>query len=255
MIFKKAHLVLLAICFFYLLPLLAQAQTKEINLVGEYIPGATNSDGTGFQFELVKAIFEPLGYQVNINVYPYKRALIRVEAGQDDMMVGMIKQQNMSLAFSQVPHEADKILAIFIKKNNETWQGVKSLKNKKLVMLSSIIENVKKNPYVNKNQMIEVSKPAQALKMLRHNRADFIIMTESEYNLNYTAISPLSLSSKPIGYLEIYAAFTDSVKAKKIKTIWDDHFLPYFNSKAAKAMYKRWGVSKNYQTTLNYLAK
>lgn len=255
MLFKTIKFVLCSICCLYFLSPIAQANTKQLNLVGEYISSATNVDGTGYQFEMVKAIFEPLGYQVNINVYPYKRALKRVESGQADMVVGMIKRHDMSLKFSQAPHEADKILAIYLKKNKTSWQGLDPLKNSNLVMLSSMVENVKKNLEVNDEKIIEVSTSEQALKMINHGRADFIIMTESEYNENYKATAQVYLLSQPIGYLEIHAAFTYSVKGEAFKAIWDERFLSYLKSKEAKAMYESWDGFKNYKTTLEYLAK
>jgi len=35
---------------------------QTITVVGEVFPPMTNEDGSGQQFDLVKAIFEPLGY-------------------------------------------------------------------------------------------------------------------------------------------------------------------------------------------------
>jgi hypothetical protein len=61
---------------------------------------------------MVKTIFEPLGYQVNINVYPYKRALKQVEHGQADMMIGMIKDSNISTLFSFLMKQTKFLLSI-----------------------------------------------------------------------------------------------------------------------------------------------
>jgi polar amino acid transport system substrate-binding protein len=236
---------------FYSLCLSLNAQTQQLNVVGEYIAGATNYDGTGYQFEMVKAIFEPLGYQVNINVYPYKRALKEVEHGQADMMIGMIRHSNMSTLFSFVPHEADKILAIYRDDNVLNWQGLSTLKNKKLVMLPSISENAKEHLPILNNQVRVVNTPIQALKMLKHGRADFIIMTQAEYR--DIDDSEARFKSQIIGFIDIHAAFTDSISGVKFKKVWDEHFISYLKSDKAKSTFNRWGVSKNYVTTLNYL--
>lgn len=233
------------------------AQTQQLNLVGEYIPDITNTDGTGYQFEMVRAIFEPLGYQVNIKIYPYRRALRKVASGQADMMIGMIKHNNIPVMFSHMPHETDKILAIYLNNKNVDWQGVSTLKNKKLVMLQGMDEDAKKRLPILNEQVSVVSTPAQAFKMLTHRRADFIIMTEAEYIINYIKIAnaPSTLTSKPIGFIEIHAAFPDSIAGLKFKEIWDKHFLSYFTSEPAKMMFYRWDATENYQTTLDYLTE
>jgi polar amino acid transport system substrate-binding protein len=253
MIFKAIKFSTLAICYLLHLSASAQAQVKQLNLVGEYIESATNLDGTGFQFEMVKAIFEPLGYKVNITVYPYKRALKGVETGQADMMVGMIKHNDMPLIFSQVPHEADRILAIFLKKNVSDWQGVASIKNKRVVILSSLVENAKEKLPILNNHISEVRTPAQALKMLMYNRADFMIMTEAEYLINHMKSPQVELIAKPISFIQIHAAFTPTKKGVALKKVWDKHFIPYFKSKEATAMYKSWSASKHHKVTLEFL--
>lgn len=255
MLFRTINIAVLltlnSLCFSLL------AQTQQINLVGEYILDVTNNDGSGFQFEMVKEIFNPLGYQVNINVYPYRRALKKVESGQADMMIGMVKHSSMPLLFSNSPHEVDKNLAIYLDKKNFNWQGLSTLKNKRLVMLQGMDEDAKERLPINNEQVSVVSTSEQALKMLIYGRADFIIMTEAEYMTNYIDIATpqTNLLSQPIGFIEIHAAFTDSVAGKKLKRIWDEHFHSYLKSEKAKVMFARWGATRNYETTLNYLIK
>jgi polar amino acid transport system substrate-binding protein len=255
MIFSTLKITVFAI--FYSLCFSILAQTQQINLVGEYVSDMTNNDGTGYQFEMVRAIFEPLGYQVNINVYPYRRALKKVESGQADMMIGMIKEKNMPIIFSNYPHETDKILAIYLDKNDINWYGFSALKNKNLVMLQGMDEDAKERLPIKSHQVTVVNTPDQALKMLMYGRADFIIMTEAEYIINYVRIDnpQANLLSKPIGFIEIHAAFADSTKGNKFKEVWDKHFLTYLKSEKAKSLFYHWGASDNYNTTLNYLTK
>jgi ABC-type amino acid transport substrate-binding protein len=47
-------------------------------------------------------------------------------------------------------------------------------------VLPSISENAKENLPILNNQVRVVNTPIQALKMLKHGRADFIIMTQAE---------------------------------------------------------------------------
>lgn len=254
MVFRTVKIAVFAAFYSLCFPLFAQ--TQQLNLVGEYIPDITNNDGSGYQFEMVRAIFEPLGYQVNIKVYPYRRALKKVASGQADMMIGMIRHSNIPVIFSHTPHETDKILAVYLKEDNIDWQGISTLKNKKLVMLQAMDEDAKARLPILNEQVSVVSTPIQAFKMLKYRRADFIIMTEAEYIINYkkTANSSSNLTSQPIGFIEIHAAFPDSPSGQKFKSIWDENFLSYLTSEPAKVMFDRWGATKNYQTTLDYFS-
>ena len=145
----------------------------------------------------------------------------------------------------------------FLEKNKSKWQGLSSLKNKNITVLSSLVDNAKERLAIQSNQVNEVSTPAQAFKMLTYGRADYILMTETEgeYLLNDMDSQQNKLMSQPIGFIEIYAAFTDKIKGKQLKEIWDKHFLSYLKSKQAESLFENWGLSKNYQITLEYLTK
>ena len=69
--FHLAKLSIIRFLFFIIVFSAQQTLAETINLVAEVFPPQTNRDGTGQQFDVARAIFEPLGYTVNVNVYPY----------------------------------------------------------------------------------------------------------------------------------------------------------------------------------------
>ena len=94
---------------------------ETINLVAEVFPPQTYSNGTGQQFDIAKAIFEPLGYEINIAVYPYRRVIYLLENKQVDMAVGVTKVGNAEILFSEQPHDSDNLVAIYPKYKNIIW--------------------------------------------------------------------------------------------------------------------------------------
>jgi len=110
----------------------SNSYAETINVVGEVFPPMTNKDGTGQQFEIAKAVYETLGYKVKCKTYPYKRAKYYVEIEKADVMVGMLKTDSEKLIFAKFPHDADNIIAIYPKNKNIKWDGISTLKNKKL---------------------------------------------------------------------------------------------------------------------------
>ncbi|NQY93765.1 MAG: hypothetical protein HRT43_06330, partial [Campylobacteraceae bacterium] len=61
---------------------------KSISLTSKEWKGYTNKDGTGAYWEVVKAIYEPLGIKVNTKVLPWKRAEMTVLTKKADALLG-----------------------------------------------------------------------------------------------------------------------------------------------------------------------
>jgi len=232
-----------------------QGQTnpvKVIRVVGELLPPVTYANGTGQQFEVVKAIFEPLGYKLDISVYPYKRALRLVENGQADLMIGMLKDPRLNVLYSHAPHDADNLLAIFLNENKAKWHGIQSLDKQSLTVLAGL--SVPFQSYLPdlKYDFSEVHTREQAISKLIYNRSNYIVDTEGSYILMSTLKHSDQLAYKQIGYAEIHAAFAKSELGESIKQVWDQHYPEFIDSLEAKAIYKKWGLEREYNVTKAY---
>lgn len=217
-----------------------------IELVGEVFPPATNSDGTGQQFEMVQAIFESLGYKINVKVYPYKRALKLVETARADMMVGMLKDGDEKLLYSKYPHDADRLLAINHKENTKRWQGLTSLDNKRVLTLSGLANPIREYlPGLN-FVLREVNTRKQAMQKLLYKRTDYIIDCECGYLLEEVNDFKNSVDTHEIGFLKIYLAFAKTERGILLKEEWDKSYLQYIRSDKAKEIYQRWNMLREY---------
>ena len=226
---------------------------KTILVVGENLPPVTNPDGTGQQFEVVKAILAPLGYDIRFKVFPYRRAFRHVEIGQADMMIGLLKEPKRQVLYAKYPHDADDLLAIY---KHEQWQGVYSLNHKRLVTLAGLTSYFKKQLPNNLSYTIsEVETREQAINKLNFRRADFFIDSQGSFDLSIAQGLTSGLNQAKIGYMTIDVAFSQTVIGRQLRRDWDQHFISFIQTSEAKAIYEKWDLEKQYLATLGYFKR
>lgn len=245
--------------FIFNLFLCQQTLAETINLTGEVFPPQTNQDGSGQQFELVRAIFEPLGYNIKVNVYPYRRVLYLLENKETDMAVGLAKIKNDKLLFSDLPHDSDNLVAIYPKDSDIIWRGQSSFVDKKLLFIAGLsgafIDELylSSNLDLSLNPISEVSTRVQAMNKLLAHRDDFLIDCECGLFLDDVQPYRSQLIAKKIGLTSIYAAFPRSKKSRKLKEIWQREFPKFIKTAAARAIYQKWGLMREYGIILDVL--
>jgi len=225
---------------------------ETINLAGEFFPPQTNQDGTGQQFEVVRAIFEPLGYTIKVNVYPYRRVMYLLENSKVDMAVGLAKVENTELLFSEQPHDSDNLVAIYPKNSKVVWQGGHSLLGKRLLFTAGVREGFLSDLYLSSNidlstnPISEVSTRVHALNKLLLQRDDFLIDCECSLFLEDVKSYRSQFTAKKIGLTKIYAAFPQTKKSLKLKEIWQREFPKFIKTQAAREIYQKWGLMREY---------
>jgi polar amino acid transport system substrate-binding protein len=235
------------LCTLFLILFGGQSWSQQtINVIGEEFPPMTNADGSGQQFEVVKAIFVPMGYEVITKVYPYKRAIYVLENGHADMFVGLLKDSELKLVFSKSPHDADNVIVIYPKDKEIKWQGIKTLQNKNVAVIAGLQKPLKK--YVGDGVLAlnEVDTREQAYKKMLIGRDDFLIDCECGYLLKEVEKYREKFTFQEIGQLEIFAAFNQNGKALKLKAIWDEKFPQFILTEKAQNIYRKWGLLREY---------
>ena len=225
---------------------------ETINVVGEIFPPMTNEDGTGQQFELAKAVYETLGYKVNCKTYPYKRARYYVEIEKADVMVGMLKTDSEKLIFATLPHDADNIIAIYPKNKNIRWNGISTLKNKKLTWARGLGFD---KLFEFDHQGSEINTRRQAFQKLLLGRDDFMIDAYSGFLLKEVDSLRNRFETRKIGFILIYCCFSNTEKGNKLKKIWDKEFLEIIETGKAESVYKKWKLMREYRILTEYLDK
>ncbi len=222
----------------------ANLHAETAKVVGEPFPPMTNEDGTGQQFEIAKAVFESSGINVECKTYPYKRARRNVEVGDADMMLGMLKTDSDRLIFSELPHDADNILAIYPKNKNIKWNGINTLRGKRLAWARGLgFDSFFDFDY----QWSEIGTRKQAFKKMLKGRDDFMIDAECGFLLKEVDSMRNSFETKKIGFLRIHCCFSNTEKGKRLKKIWDREYIKLMDSGKAEAVYKKWDIMREYE--------
>jgi len=230
-----------------------QTQAKTINLTAELFPPQTNQDGSGQQFDVVRAIFEPYGYSIKVHVYPYRRVIHLLENEKMDMAVGVAKNENNRLLFSDEPHDSDNLVAVFPKNSKVNWQGDHSLLGKRLLFIAGLSEGLIKEFStsskldLSSSEISEVNTRVQALNKLLLKRDDFLIDCECGLFLNEVLSYRSQFIVKKIGFIKIYAAFSRTEKGRKLKKVWQRDFPKFIRTEAARNIYKKWGLMREYR--------
>ena len=157
----------------------------------------------GVGIDIARAVFEPLGYNVNYIIMPWADALAKVNRGEIAAVVGAGRSDDPRLVF---PSSA--ILAIsddFYVLKGISWrfQGVETLKRKRLGVIESYGYGNEVKEYIRMNSEVRGAVQAQTgnnplrtnIKKLQNNEIDVVV--ESRPVMEYTLAS-MGLEDKVI---------------------------------------------------------
>lgn len=150
-----------------------------------------DSEKPGFVIEVAKIIFEASGYQVEYQILNWTRAKDALNKGDIDAVVGMSRS---STNFDKwvFPNEALGVeqMCLFTHLDGWNYQGVDSLKGKRLGVIHGYGYGDEINPYIDTHRespsIVTVSgrMPLELLvKMIKANRIDMLI--ENRFVMGY----------------------------------------------------------------------
>lgn len=248
----KSHLLLIAIICSALNSANAQQPPSQvINVTTPEWQGATNLNGTGIYFEIIKAIYEPLGFEINVKFVPFKRALIRIESKKSDIMFGVYSSEVNSMLgdnYLLTPEfhlNLEHAIAIYKKERNFIWHGVDTLKNHTATLINGYDYHLYLDIEIN---YVEVNTPAQGWKLLNSDRADFFIhdLAEVEYYFNEMGIPKENYQTEIVISKPVYAGFSKSLKSKELLEIYNKRMRKLIKNGQLAAIYKKWGYENPY---------
>jgi len=104
----------------------------EIIMASEEWTNATNRDGTGLYWDILRAVYEPLGIKTKFVIQSYNGSVKLVTKKRVDVAVGIYPDLIKGAHFSQFPIVKDYVLVLFKKNRLNTWNGQESLQNKEV---------------------------------------------------------------------------------------------------------------------------
>ncbi len=238
----KRKMLLVLLCLLSATPVLAQGEgateIDKVRFLSESWEGITNTDGTGLCWELFREVYEPVGIEATFEIVPYARSVRMVQDKQADVTVGVYKDEFDNALFSDWHYLQDIVLVAFKKDKAAEWKGEESLSGR-----IGWIRGYAFNEYLKKDvKFYETDDRETGLKMLELDRLDFFLDTEAELKaaLEAGVIDPKDLQVETILKLNVYLAFADTDRGRKLRKIFDDRMAELVKSGELKPLYEKW---------------
>ncbi len=227
---------------------------KVIHVVCEEWAEYTNEDGTGVYWEVVKAVYEPVGIQVKTEVMPWKRADRTVLRKKADAIVGDYYDQEQAGQEFLYPtwhiSVEDPIIAVFKKGAIPDWerQGVQSLAGKTVGWIRGYDFDTKDWLDVSVKKH-EVTTILQGLKMLAAvGRLDVLIDYRSTIKLEgekagIDVEQDYELKTVTLGE-KLFLKFANTERSKQLMRIFDERMSELVTSGEMEQIYTKWGHSE-----------
>lgn len=110
-------------------------RADPLNVYCDDWPGFCQRDGRGIYLDIVRAIYQPNGYEVIPRIVPYKRALAVIAQQGGDMAMGVYRDEVSGVLQPRYPASADDLTVLMLKKWQPQWLGESSLKGQGVVWL------------------------------------------------------------------------------------------------------------------------
>jgi polar amino acid transport system substrate-binding protein len=123
--------LILMLCPIFL-PAMAGNKPTEIILASEEWTNATNRDGTGLYWDILRAVYEPVGIKTKFIIQSYNGSVSLVKKNQVDAAVGIYPDMIQGTLAAQYPFVKDYVLVLFKKNRLSQWNGQETLRNKKI---------------------------------------------------------------------------------------------------------------------------
>lgn len=221
----------------------AAAQSNILIATPEW-EGSTNKDGSGFYFDIMRAVFEPAGYKVTHRIVPWDRATMMVQKGQADLMLGTYYEaENLNKRhYPKWPFEIEETVAVFKKSRVSDWKGMESLHGQTAVWprgydYHEFMEGIV--PVWSETDGTELG-----IKMLAGDRMLYYIDAANDVNVIFKklGINKADYRIEVIMADDLYPGFSPSDKGRALAKIYDERIAALIKSGELQKIYAKYDV-------------
>jgi polar amino acid transport system substrate-binding protein len=228
---------------------------RELNfLTTNYCPLICESENhEGIMVDITRAIFEPLGFKINISFRPFKRALQESTNGHYDGFIGGNKEQLKDNLFPQYVTTPNKTILYKRPGLNWSYSGPSSLNKVTLVSVKGFkYGNIHIDNFVAKEKnshlvTVPINNHIEKMtKLLVKKRGDVFAAGEliTQYKLKASPLSKVFIPDPTtIGTFHNYISIHPSSKrAKKLISIINERFAKMYDDGSLKRIYLKYGI-------------
>ncbi|MCF3096942.1 hypothetical protein EHZ86_06335 [Aeromonas australiensis] len=220
-------------------PLLCRAE--PLHIYCDDWPGFCQQDGKGIYLDLVRAIYQPHGYQITPHIVPYKRALAVIAKKGGDMAMGVYRDEVAGVRQPRYPASADDLTVFMLKKWQPQWQGEKSLEGQSVIWRRGWAFD----QYIAVTmQWHEVDSDKMALQLLEKERYRYFLTAGVLFREDDL---PPNLHRVLLRWIPTYPIFADTPQGSRMLQLWDKGMADLIRSRALAEIYKRYQLYDYYQ--------
>ena len=232
----------------YLIPLLclaiypptlyAEDIPHTIKIEAEAWPRATEVDGRGMYWDIIRKIYEPEGVKVELGTSTYTRSVGLMKSGEVDAMVGAYANEIEGALYAKSHFDTDVVAALF-KKNSVTWQGEASLKGKHIAS----IKGYQLSDYISVPFKVhEYRDRKEIIRLLDDEKIDFFVDAQMDIQeeLKKSYIPKNTFQLEIVKQLKVYIVFCDNDRGKYLRDMFDQRFNSLLQEGEIKRIFDKW---------------
>lgn len=231
-------LVVIFTLILYPTVLQAEEQPNAIVIEAEAWSRATEADGTGLYWDLIRKVYEPEGITVKTNTSTYSRSIGLMKTGEVDAMVGAYADEVTGALYANHHFDADVVAALF-RKGEIAWQGESSLKDKHI----AAIKGYKLDEYITVPFKIhEYRDRGVIIKLLNEGKVDVFVdaLMDIQEELKKNNVSKDRFETGIVKQLKLYIVFADNKRGKYLRDLFDQRFKVLLENGDIKRMFDQW---------------
>lgn len=216
---------------------------KSMSAVAPKWEDFTNSDGSGLYWEVLKAIYEPVGIKVSTKNIPWNRAMKMVTKYRTyNAIIGEYRETEEDLIFPTYPIDVEYMSVISMKKTGQ-FEGYGSLTGKTVGWIKDydVIPKAKRDFKLKEFRNIDTG-----LKLLQQGKIDFLIdeSDEVEKVLEKANVpeSDIHWGDMPEG-TDVYVAFSVDNLSRELIEIYNERVYDLMQDGKMEAIYQKWEIT------------
>jgi polar amino acid transport system substrate-binding protein len=249
----RSALRLCALCLLLLLlfaangngAIIAEVDPQYINVAANEWEDQTNADGSGLYFDLIRAVYQPMGIQVRIRTLPFKRAAMLLRNQTIDASAGFYSAETAKqigwhfYATPKRPIDAERITAIFKKGTMQNWRYPGSLTGKRVAWISGYGYELAIKAEMEHQT---INSQSQGWKLLQAGRVDVYLDSESDAiaAADASGVNLDDYQFETVVWENLYVPFAVNKKGLRLMRIFDKRMEELHNSGELAELYHRW---------------
>ena len=218
---------------------------KSISVVAPEWKGYTHKDGSGLYWDIIRAIYEPIGIKVKTRIVPWNRAIKMVSKYRTyNAIVGEYDDTEEPVIFPKYPIDVEFMVLLSKNSFGAVWEDMSSLSNKKVAWFKDyelIVES--KRDF----ELFEFRTIEEGIEMLKSGQVDFIIndrdSTEQAMLKNKLVSNDYTINKMPFGK-NIFTAFSDNILSREFINIYNRRIPKLVANGQLASIYEKWKTGK-----------